>query len=262
MEFNSTFIRSIHNIFSSYDGNLSGDQLIKELSLEHNNVFNRYLVTNIGGDELEIPIIAREHIEQIISNNMGLFFGELSVQTITLPLYENSLPQQRRTFDSFINQFFIHTDYGRRLQKITSNKGEVYYGGKGLIFDDKYNPLMLCTLKARRVLVDNIPKIVYFKPIVYVNPIVFIEPDKLINKGIIKKVIPYYIVRSVSLPVSRYISFYNEPVNNMDNDKAAIIIDSLDRFFIKPTVPKPQSCINESLNECLVNNIDDVLAMI
>lgn len=261
MEFNTTFIRDANNVFLSHDGNSGENQLIRELSLENNNVFNRYLITKVNGDEIEVPMIAREHIEQIISNNMSPFSGTLSVHTIILPLYENSMPQERRTFDSFIRQFFTTTDYGRRLQKITSNKGEVYYGGRGLIFDDRYNPLMVCTLKARKVQVDGTFKVAYFRPIVYINPIVFTESDKLINKGIIKKIIPYYTGRGIIFPDPRYNTFYSDLANE-ENKKAVVIIDNPDRFFVKPTVPKPQSCTTESLNECLVNNIDDILAML
>lgn len=261
MEFNTTFIRNANNVFLLHDRNSGEDQLIRELSLENNNVFNRYLITKVNGDEIEVPMIAREHIEQIISDNMSPFSGTLSVHTIILPLYENSMPQERRTFDSFIRQFFTTTDYVRRLQKITSNKGEVYYGGRGLIFDDRYNPLMVCTLKARKVQVDGTFKVAYFRPIVYINPIVFTESDKLINKGIIKKIIPYYTGRGIIFPDSRYDTFYSDLANE-ENKKAVVIIDNPDRFFVKPTVPKPQSCTTESLNECLVNNIDDILAML
>ena len=263
MEFNTTFISDANSVFTSYDSGSGEDQLIKELSLENNNVFNRFLVTKVGGDEIEVPVIAREHIEQAVSEAMSPLTGSSRIQTVVLPLYENSIPQERRTFDSFIRQFFVTTVYSRRLQKITSNKGEVYYGGKGLIFDDKYNPLIMCTLKARKQVQGiGVHRMAYFKPVIYVNPIVFTESDKLINKGIIKKIIPYYTGRGISFPNTRYSLFCIDSENNQESRKAMVIIDNPNRFFIKPTMPKPQSCTTESLNECLVNNVDDILAML
>lgn len=263
MEFNTTFIRNANSVFTSYDNGSGENQLIKELSLENNNVFNRFLVTKVGSDEIEVPVIAREHIEQAVSNVMSPHTGASRIQTVVLPLYENSVPQERRTFDSFIRQFFVTTNYSRRLQKITSNKGEVYYGGKGLIFDGRYNPLIMCTLKARKQVQESGTfGMAYFKPVIYVNPIVFTEPDKLINKGIIKKIIPYYTGRGISFPNTRYSLFCIDSENNQESRKAMVIIDNPNRFFIKPTMPKPQSCTTESLNECLVNNVDDILAML
>lgn len=262
MEFNTTFIHDVNSVFTTYDGGCE-DQLIKELSLENNNVFNRFLVTKVGGDEIEVPVIAREHIELAASDVMSSLTGASRIQTVVLPLYENSAPQERRTFNSFIRQFFVTTNYSRRLQKITSNKGEVYYGGKGLIFDNRYNPLIMCTLKARKQVQESGTfRMAYFKPVIYVNPIVFTEPDKLINKGIIKKIIPYYTSRGISFPCTRYSLFCIDSEINQESRKAMVIIDNLNRFFIKPTMPKPQSCTTESLNECLVNNVDDILAML
>lgn len=260
MEFNLTFCRHIGSAFTSNDVSGSIVSLSNELSLEHNNTFNRGLITKIGGDEVEIPVIAREHIETVIKDNIS-FPYVCKVKFIILPLYENSAPQERRTFDSFIRQFFTGVGYNHRLQKITSNKGEVYYGGKGLILDDKYNPLIICTLKAKKVQRDNETQMVYYRPVVYVSPTVFIEPDKLINKGIIKKLIPYYTNREITFPRPRTGHFESVP-DNSNNLKAVVIIDNLDRFFVKPIVPKPKGNIEESLNECLIDNIEDILAMV
>lgn len=263
MEFSTTFTYSVSRVFESHDVDSSENQFIRELSLENNNVFNRFLVTNIGGDEIEVPVIAREHIERVISNVISPYTDTSRVQTVVLPLYENSIPQSRRTFDSFIRQLFVKVDYGKRLQKITLSRGEVYYGGKGLIFDDRYNPLIMCTLRARKkVLEDGIFIVEYFKPVIYVNPIVFTEPNKLINKGIINKIIPYYTNIGIHYPNPRYSIFCSNLSDYPENKKAMVIIDNPDRFFIKPTMPKPQSCNTESLNECLVNNVDDILTML
>lgn len=261
MEFNSRFVSRVSNVFRAADYNSSTSYFVKELALENNNMFNRFLVTEISNFEVEIPVIAREHIERIISSYVG-YLSANDRKTIVLPLYENSEPQEKRTFDSFIGQFFTNVDYYMRLQKITSNQGEVYYGGNGLIFDDRFNPLLLCTLKARRVFLKGMYMMLYYKPVIYVNPIVFTESNRLINKGIIKKLIPYYTTNEILLPRITDGIFYVDYENLQDNRKALVIINSPDKFFVKPTIPKPQSCTNESLNECLVNNIDDILSNI
>lgn len=258
MEYGTAFIHAVNNIFSS--GEVSGNitALGNGLSLENNNIFNRSLIVKVDGDEVEIPVIAREHFERIIFDGIRCSSVE-KIKTIILPLYENSIPQDRRTFDSFMRQFFSMS-YDSRLIKITSNKGEVYYGGRGLIFDYKYNPMILCTLRAKRVLEergDRFPQMVYYRPVIYVSPKVFEESDRLINKGIIKKLIPYCVNRNILFPSPRQ-GFKSIP----EDSKAMVIVDKLDRFFIKPIAPKPQNDIEESLNECLIDNIEDILQMI
>lgn len=257
MEYSTAFRFAVNNIFSSGEASSSIIALGNGLSLENNNTFNRSLIVKVDSDEVEIPVIAREHFEKIIFNGISHSSIE-KIKTIILPLYENSIPQDRRTFDSFMRQFFS-TSYNNRLIKITSNKGEVYYGGRGLIFDYRYNPLILCTLRAKRVLKEgNIyPQMVYCRPVIYVSPKVFEESDRLINKGIIKKLIPYCVNREMRFPSPMH-GFRSIP----EDSKAMVIVDKLDRFFIKPIAPKPQNDIEESLNECLVDNIEDILQMI
>lgn len=266
MEFSRVFINSACTIFLSNEIISSANWCSQELSLENNNVFNRFLVTEVRGDEIDVPVIARRKIETVLTNKVidnDISNNVLSTHRIVLPLYENTIPQEKRTFNSFIKQFFTKVTYINRLQKLTSSNGDVYYGGRGLIFDGQYNPLILCTLRARKKVQENgIFRMAYFKPIIYVNPIVFTEPNKLINKGIIKQIIPYYTERGVSFPSMPYGMFTIDSNITQDSGKAIVIVDNLDRFFVKPTVPKPQSHTNESMNECLVNNIDDVLSML
>ena len=256
MEFTPRFA---HNIMSVFDSIESGnpDQLGMNLSLDSNNVFRRSLVIEVNNDEVEIPVIAREHFEELVSDNMA-HPEIIRIKRIILPLYDNAPSQERRTFDSIINQLFTNVGYGERLQKITTNKGEVYYGGKGIIFDESYTPLLLCTLTARSVHTeDNSNTMVYYRSVCHVSPKVFLESDKLINKGIIKKLIPCYTSRDVNFPSSNY-RFSSNP----EDRKVKVIVDYFNKFFIEPIKPTPSATTNDALNECLIDNIDDIMMLI
>ena len=123
--------------------------------------------------------------------------------------------------------------------------------------------MILCTLRAKKVKQSTgLFKLLYYKPVIYVSPIVFTEPNKLINKGIIKQIIPFYTNRGIIFPNPMSIDFLADTTDIEKDSKAAVIIDNMDRFFVKPTVPKPQSCTMESLNECLVDNIEDILRLV
>ena len=256
MEFDLRFTYKVMGVFNSIEyGN--PDKLERHLSLDSNNVFRKSLVIEVNNDEVEIPVIAREHFEELVSDNMT-YPTIMGIKRIILPLYDNALSQERRTFDSIITQLFVNVDYGKRLQKITTNKGEVYYGGKGIIFDESYTPLLLCTLTARSVHTeDNGNTMVYYRPVCHVSPKVFLESDKLINKGIIKKLIPYYTNRDINPPRSNY-NFSS----NLEDRKVKVIVDDFNKFFIEPIKPTPSTCSNDALNECLINNIDDIMMLI
>ena len=144
------------------------------------------------------------------------------------------------------------------MQKITTSKGEVCYGGKGIIFDESYTPLLLCTLTARSVHTENNGNtMVYYRPVCHVSPKVFLESDKLINKGIIKKLIPYYTSRNVSFPRNNY-RFSSNP----EDRKVKVIVDNFNKFFVEPIKPTPSAYSNDALNECLIDNIDDIMMLI
>ena len=253
MEFSIRFAHGVRSVFNSSDCN-NPTQLERELSLDSNNVFRRSLIIEVN-DEMEIPVIAREHFENLVLEKINYPLA-VGTKRIILPLYDNAPSQERRTFDSIIMQMFNNVRFDMRLQKITTNKGEVYYGGKGIIFDESYAPLLLCTLTARKVHTEESGNsMVYYRPVCHVSPKVFLESDKLINKGIIKKLIPFYTSEEVRFPNCMF-------GVNPESKKVKVIVDNFDKFFIEPIKPTPSAITNDALNECLIDNMDDIMMLI
>ena len=253
MEFSIRFAHGVRSVFNSSDCN-NPTQLERELSLDSNNVFRKSLIIEVN-DEIEIPVIAREHFEDLVLEKINYPLA-VGTKRIILPLYDNASSQERRTFDSIIMQMFNNVGFNMRLQKITTSKDEVYYGGKGIIFDESYAPLLLCTLAARKVHTEESGNsMVYYRPVCHVSPKVFLESDKLINKGIIKKLIPFYTSEEVSFPNCMF-------GVNPESKKVKVVVDNFDKFFIEPIKPTPSAITNDALNECLIDNMDDIMMLI
>ena len=253
MEFSIRFAHGVRSVFNSSDC-YNPTQLERELSLDSNNVFRKSLIIEVN-DEVEIPVIAREHFENLVLEKINYPLA-VGTKKIILPLYDNAPSQERRTFDSIIMQMFNNVRFDMRLQKITTSKDEVYYGGKGIIFDESYAPLLLCTLAARKVHTEESGNsMVYYRPICHVSPKVFLESDKLINKGIIKKLIPFYTSEEVRFPDCMF-------GVNPESKKVKVVVDNFDKFFIEPVKPTLSTCPNDALNECLIDNIEDIMMLI
>ena len=253
MEFSIRFAHGVRSVFNSSDY-YNPTQLERELSLDSNNVFRRSLIIEVN-DEIEIPVIAREHFEDLVLEKIDYPLA-VGTKRIILPLYDNAPSQERRTFDSIIMQMFNNVRFDMRLQKITTSKDEVYYGGKGIIFDENYTPLLLCTLSARKVHTEESgDSMVYYRPVCHVSPKVFLESDKLINKGIIKKLIPFYTSEEVNFPNCMF-------GVNPESKKVKVVVDNFDKFFIEPIKPTPSAITNDALNECLIDNMDDIMMLI
>ena len=254
MEFSIRFAHGVRSVFNSSNYDNPTSQLERELSLDSNNVFRRSLIIEVN-DEVEIPVIAREHFEDLVLEKINYPLA-VGTKRIILPLYDNAPSQERRTFDSIIMQMFNNVRFDMRLQKITTSKDEVYYGGKGIIFDESYTPLLLCTLTARKVHTEESGNsMVYYRPVCHVSPKVFLESDKLINKGIIKKLIPFYTSEEVSFPNCMF-------GVNPESKKVKVVVDNFDKFFIEPIKPTPSAITNDALNECLIDNMDDIMMLI
>ena len=254
MEFSIRFAHGVRSVFNSSNYDNPTAQLERELSLDSNNVFRRSLIIEVN-DEIEIPVIAREHFEDLVLEKIDYPLA-VGTKRIILPLYDNASSQERRTFDSIIMQMFNNVGFNMRLQKITTSKDEVYYGGKGIIFDESYAPLLLCTLTARKVHTEESGNsMVYYRPVCHVSPKVFLESDKLINKGIIKKLIPFYTSEEINFPNCMF-------GVNPESKKVKVVVDNFDKFFIEPIKPTPSATTNDALNECLIDNMDDIMMLI
>lgn len=261
MEFSDRFVYEMTRPFYAAQSTNLDTSLESSLTLDSNNVFSRSLVVDITGDDIEIPSIVRAPCESFIRNNLVYSFIQ-KAERIILPLYTNSNDLNKRTFDSIIKEFFCQVSFNKRLLKVTTAKGETYYGGCGLILDEKFNPLLMCGLKARKVVTEDdegieVVSMQYYRAICRVSPVVFTEPNRLINKGIIKKLIPLYTTEDIKFPISNFgIS------NSLNSMKAEVVIDDFSKFFITPIAPTPSKCSNDALNKCLNDNIEDILYLL
>lgn len=261
MEFSDRFVREMTSPFYTIQSTNLDAVLIDGLTLDSNNVFSRSLVVDITGDDIEIPSIVRVYCEKIIRDNLIYSYIQ-KAERIILSLYTNSSNQSRKTFNSIMKEFFCQVSFNQRLLKVTTNGGETYYGGRGLILDGEFNPLLMCGLKARKVVTkdDEGAEVVfmqYYRATCHVSPIVFAEPNKLINKGIIKKLIPLYTTIGTNFP-NNFEILKSSP----DSMKVEVIVDDFSKFFITPIAPTPSKSSNEALNKCLNDNIEDILYLV
>ena len=243
MEYNWRQIEVYTQIFSASESLNIGDALNGSIALDRNNVFNKLCVIDLTGDTIEVPVFAKAVVEDTIINSS-------STTKVVLPLYSNSNTYNIRTADSIIRSFFIRGNLSERLQKVVTNKNEVYYGMKGIILDEHFNPLIMATIS-----LDRESKM-YKKVTIYIHPEVFLNTNGLIHKSIIKKIIPLYISYNEDLSYrGRRVRYRVES----EVRPQVVIEDATKRLIQSPNKPSPQSCTNDKLNQLLIENIDDIL---
>ena len=254
MEYSWRYENALIGVFLRYDNTAAHDVTNPETTLDNHNVYNRLFVIDVSSDELEVPVFAKPAVESVISVKLQ-FPHATHTSKIVIPMYVNTYNQQRRTADSIVSAFF-RVDFNQRLQKVTTNKGEVYYGGRGIILDKDFNILLLCTIACKKIEYGDRQVMSYYKPIIHVSPQVFLSGEGLIDKSILKKIIPFYLSQNIGLIYTANPDFVSDIP---EGTKPQILIDDVSKLIENPVKPTPQKYSDDVLNQILADNADDVL---
>lgn len=256
--------RQLHDIFLNRGTIQFPDYIRPHLAFENNNVFNLFLKVDISRPEIDVPLMCKNKVEDGLLDN---FNYSNSLKEVAVTLFENSYPQPRRTANAIFKAFQMN-DARDRLLKITTNTGEVYYGGNGYILDKDYNILILYTLHG----VMGRDRLLHYKTgRIYVNPKVFIS-NGIVEKGIIKTVIPAFVQEGIMIDTSSIGATAQEINTSIRNPNGfvvqvikplpeIVVADVTDRFIVKPKKPTPSTFSNEAMNDYLLEHLDEVVQM-
>lgn len=177
----------------------TGVYIISSSCLEKHDILNGYICTDVNHTgSFEVPMAMLPYLEIILAQ------PKIKWKQIAMPLYYGNTAV-KNTSDAIIRWFFSETPVdGKRLSKVTTGKGEVYYGGNGMIFDQHMKPLVLYTVTVTGMTPVTVPH----RPVkmkatisalnVRVSPKVLLKDDML-KKSIISKAIPSLVSESLSV---------------------------------------------------------------
>lgn len=203
-------------------------------SINYNN-YNTSLLIDCSSNNLEVPILLVDYLVPTLNI-------EIPSCIYHIPLYSCSPSTTLRTatkiFEDVLNLTYMH-----RIRKV-STPNATYYIGKGLILNSEFKPLLMLSLKVNRTgeIKDAVCRI---------HPRVFESPKDLINKTIIKKVMPFYMFKEVSVIDSIILE-------GSSYKKAEIIISDFDNMFVTPNEPN-LSTLDNDVHQCLLDNIRDIV---
>lgn len=240
----ATVTSILRNVFSI--SSLPGIPGSNDFSYSNNNVFDRFLETNLLGDKIECPVMARKCVELILFERPS---SEPMAEKVSIPLYTDCISTQKRTASSIFK--FFEYQIQNRLEKVVTNKGEVYYGGKGIILNSEFKTLVLCVYEYKKSEENNLPFISKLK--VYIHPSVFLS-NGLVEKGIIKTYIPSLIDGYIYCP--NWLGSSRGP--SMSFKVEITISDVTDKFIKTPIKPKVGEFTGENVNKFLLSKFDKI----
>lgn len=147
------------------------------------NLFDKFISVDIDGDFFEIPSFLYAHAN--IAKTRG--YNRLS-----FPLVNRDSGTQRRLIKGILSDFMTSAS-NQCTVKVRVTDGSVYYGLPGIIFDADFNTLLSVNEKIAFKENKELPAASIFKVVRVVcriSPLVFSNSNKIIEKNIIKKMMP------------------------------------------------------------------------
>lgn len=242
MNFTVSYGRDISYCFRPVSGNEGIRSDVVESPL-----FRGFLTLDTNNDTFEVP--------SAFTTPDVSGFAKMGDNTPikVFPLYVGYEFNSYSTGDAIIKKLMT-TSFQARVAKIKTGKGEVYYGGKGMLFDKNFDPLILCTYKAHFDDTSGVAdrKVMFDEKIIHVSPDVFIDQKSTVNKAILSKFIPFFLSIELS---SRYSWVYPRITDASFGSKPRIVVDYMHGIFSKtaPPIPSDES-ESTRINKFLLEN--------
>lgn len=236
--------------------------LPSSINYGNNNVFSLFFKVKTCGNRIELPIFGREVVQAKILTSLQT--GHRGDIVIPFIIDGNRFPPFR-SIDTLLKHFtLIRPNINAMYRSAKTNKGEVYYGTEGLIFDKDMNPLFMSSIECD---IEG-TTIIYRKVKAYIHPSVFYS-EGTVEKCLINKIIPYSLKKGIVISNRYRVSNVKNSVNYSDPDHCEgyyravpeiVVTDVKDKFFCKP-VPPSSTFRDKELNEFLKDNLNDVLSI-
>ena len=217
--------------------------------------------------EMEVPAQMLHSLYNLTSGNVYKHSEAYSEMVVPL-IWGNTV--LKKSADSILCQLLARKQFigADKIQKVTTTKGCIYYGGPGIILKEErgiISPLLLYTFTVRgihrteygiiyRTVVEG-PKVIGLN--LRVAPSVF-ENSDIVSKCIIKKLIPAILkpLRGTWLPLSIF----------PEQEKTVtprVIVEDLSNWILQPVKPKVSSFDHDFrqffADERIINEIVDGL---
>ena len=208
-------------------------------------ICEKYLAVSLNkGGEMEIP----DMMVSIVSSEIAR-----DVDTIACHLSTNYSPTPRRLVRGAFSDF-MRAERFRVIAGVTMGNGATYYGLPGVIFDSQFNILFMMTATLK---LDENNRLVLLGHNCRISPSVFQHQEGVIEKTIVKKIIPYCTSHIVGEQDFPYI-FFESIVRNKP---IRVVIDDVSSDFIHSVVPpKISECTPQVIHDILNHNMSQLLA--
>ena len=220
-------------------------------SVDFPSAFDSFIEVDISGEnKVEVPACFTNYVVGWIDK----------YNTLVMPIISPVTAMPRRLIRGILSDFMNprSSSYAGFAYCKTS-AGDYYYGLPGIILNGNKEPLMVLTLEINYAIEGRTKTFTPTRCICHVSPKVFMNQDKLVEKTIIKKIIPFCSTKVLERRDMLRNNAYSESRPFILGTTIKVVIDDCSGFVVKPVVPSPSVDINQELNKLIADNIGEVL---
>lgn len=215
-------------------------------------MFDAFLEIDISGeDKIEVP-----------ASFSGIAISKKSkYDTLVLPITSPSTATPRKLVRGILSDFMSYNQNTRvGFAYCKTSKGDYYYGLPGIILNESKEPLLVITEE----IACNIPQTAEgtfsaLRVICHVSPKVFLHQDRLIEKTIIKKIIPFCSTKIIERRDAIRNPAYSEDHPHIVGTSIKVVIDDCSNFVVRPIPPKPSTTCDGQLGKLVTDYIEEVI---
>ena len=215
---------------------------IPQVSLEE-GAFPAFLEVDISGNKFEVPT----PLVPYVASAKRAGYTKLVYNLVNGADNIGRRTFHKKTINTILRQF---NDAGNssnmRLAHVITSKGLHYYGCRGMIFNENYEPLMLCTLEVEYNAVHNTVNLSH--PKCRLSYKVFEDVSNIVEKTIIKQAIPYYANEGIDIYYKR--DYFGDKV------PVEIVIGHMGSMIVKPMVPTLSTINMTNFNNIIANHYE------
>ena len=158
---------------------------------ENESIYTNFLTVDVSNQsDILCPLYCLDHVCKVLTNSNN---EEIPINEIVIPLNivdDNYRNREYKTIDSALKYVFDRTDNSLGVFK-SMIKEETFYGCRNLLLDNNFNILFMPCVKM------NFTEQEFKDFIIVVDYNLLDSPTAIVNKAIMKKLIPYYITKII-----------------------------------------------------------------
>lgn len=219
------------------------------------NAFDAFFEVDISGEhKIEVPACLTEYALTEVKR----------CDSLVMPITALQTAQPRRLIRGILSDFMNPNASDRvGFAYCKTTAGHYYYGIPGIILDEDKEPLLIMTLEINYEQDPNRKEGVFeFTPIRYIchiSPNVFTHQDRLVEKTIIKKIIPFCSTKTIEREDICRNPAYSDHRPSILGTTIKVVIDDCSSFTVKPIPPSPSVDTNKVLNELVKDNVSEIV---